>query len=265
MTDFLRRQLNFKEKMNAWFHPNSVLVLTMGKVGTLTICNSLEVIGMHHAHPHSIRFTRSGVHFIKIDHKLQEKLFYAYKTILKRLKVFIWKSLPRKKVIITGLRDPFSRAISAYFEQSHYFGGIKSEWSFDDIVRDFEERFLINATTAWFDSEILPLSQIDVYKESFPKQHGYAIYENAKFKIFLYRLDFLNDVELPLRDFLKRDDFKLQSVNLTETSPHAETYLQFKKLYKFDVGVVNKILESKYMQHFYTDTERENLRERWAR
>ena len=89
MVENLRGQYGFFKKLRVWFGGRSVIVLTMGKVGTLTICNSLNRIGFQHVHPHSLYYTRPGVHFLDIKLSPAQRLWYAYKTLMKRLKVRI--------------------------------------------------------------------------------------------------------------------------------------------------------------------------------
>ena len=83
----------FIDKLKVWFGANGIIVLTMGKVGTLTVCNSLEHAGFRSVHPHSLFFTRPGVHFIDIALSPRQRLWYAYKTLTKRLKVALWRLL----------------------------------------------------------------------------------------------------------------------------------------------------------------------------
>ncbi|WP_417270763.1 putative capsular polysaccharide synthesis family protein [Celeribacter sp.] len=264
MSENLRKQYGFLKKLSVWFGGRSVIVLTMGKVGTLTICNSLDRIGFKHAHPHSLYYTRPGVHFLNIKLTPAQTVWYAYKTFTKRLKVRIWSLLSNEIIIITGARDPFSRAISAYFEQSHYFGGIPKHWDFDEIREDFEKRAFLDATVSWFDKEIKQFSGIDVIGSDFPKELGYKTYQNGKLRLFVYRIDRLNDLGAQIGKFLGVPDFSICPANETSDSLNAEIYADFAKRYKFNRETAQNLTESNYIRTFYSDAEIAALLERWV-
>lgn len=264
MANELRVQYGFFQKLRVWFGSRSVIVLTMGKVGTLTICNSLEQIGFRHAHPHSLYYTRPGVHFLDIRLTLWQRIWYTYKTVTKRLKVFIWSALSSEIMIITGVRDPFSRAISAYFEQSHYFGGVPDDWSFSEIKEDFEKRACITATTTWFDKEIRRFSGIDVLNSDFPRDKGYKSYQKGSVSLFVYKMDSLNNLGPQIAEFLSVQDFSILPTNETGSSHNALKYKEFARRYKFDREIANELIESDYMKTFFSTEDIATLLKRWV-
>ena len=264
MSNNLRGEYGLFKKLHVWFGGRSVIVLTMGKVGTLTICNSLDRIGFRHVHPHSLYFTRPGVHFLDIQLTPAQKVWYAYKTFTKRLKVKIWSLVSSEIIIITGARDPFSRAISAYFEQSHYFGGVPDHWGFDEIREDFEKRAFVDATTTWFNKEIKRFSGIDVISSDFPKELGYKSYRNGKIRLFVYRIDRLNDLGPQIGTFLGMPDFAICSANETSDSPNAEKYTDFARRYKFDRATAEELVDTAYVKTFYSNAEIDALLTRWV-
>lgn len=264
MANNLRGKYGFFKKLCVWFGSSSVIVLTMGKVGTLTICNSLDRVGLKHVHPHSLYFTRPGVHFLDIELTPAQTVWYAYKTFTKRFKVTIWSRLSREIIIITGARDPFSRAISAYFEQSHYFGGIPQHWGFDEIREDFEKRAFLHATASWFDKEIKRFSGIDVIGSDFPKELGYKTYRKGKLRLFVYRIDWLTDLGAPLGEFLGLSKFSIFPANETSVSQNAKKYTEFVKRYKFDQAIAQTLVDSTYVKTFYSDEEIATLLSRWV-
>lgn len=260
----LRVEHGFLDKLKVWFSNNSVIVLTMGKVGTLTVCNSLEQAGFGNVHPHSLFFTRPGVHFVDIALTRRQRLWYAYKTFTKRIKVALWHFCSGEVLIISGVRDPFSRAISAYFEQSHYFGGIPDEWGYDDIKADFERRALFNSTTKWFDAEIKRFSGIDVLASDFDPALGYKVFGNRKVRLFVYRMEKLNELGPQIADFLGIEKFEILKTNDTSDSHNACKYMDFAKQYKYDAKLVKRLIETRYVQTFFTANEILALQSRWV-
>lgn len=262
--DSLRREYSLFEKFRVWFGEKTVIVFTMGKVGTLTICNSLRNIGYRHVHPHSLRFTRPGVHFLKVDLSFRQKIKYKVLTVLKRAKVAIWKFSCRKIVIITGVRDPYSRNISAYFEQVHYLGGIDNSSTLKDIENHFNEVCIFDAPLTWFDKELKRVTGIDVFSYPFDREKGFCIISEGKYRILVYRIDKLSSLGEEIGQFIGDKRFEILSTNSSEQGQYFDKMCKLKKSYKFDVDKVRMYNESKYIKHFFTASENQKFIERWS-
>lgn len=260
----LRKQYNIIQKIRVWFGGNSVVVYTMGKVGTLTICNSLNAISYRHVHPHSLRYTKPGVYFLKLSLPVYKKIYFSVKTVLKRLKVVIWKSLKNEIIIISGVRDPYSRNVSAFFEQAHYFGGLDVGMNLREVREEFDRLCDFFAPINWFDEEIYKVTGINVYDYSFNKDKGFVSIKKGKYKIFIYRLDKLNELGKELKKFIDSPSFEIVSTNFTADSLYSSISKKFASYYKYASNISNVYAESKYMKHFYTETEVENLKTRWV-
>jgi hypothetical protein len=265
----LREEHKFFTKLLSWFGGKGVIVFTMGKVGTLSIINSLDRLGIKHSHPHSLRVTRPGVHFIKdVPLSKLDIIFYLYKTIYKRIKVAIWKVYSKEIVIVTGVRDPFSRSISAFFEQSHYLKEDIDKLAYNKVHQLFRDYYLLDSTISWFDKEIFKVFGIDVYKYDFDINKGFCVIKKGKVRLFIYRLDKLNTLEVELKRFLSLDDFELHNTNIRSNNPDESlkqnNYNKLKKQYKFSKMEFNNISRSKFMVHFFTKKEIEGLRKKWT-
>lgn len=251
----LREEYSFFDKYKVWFNHKLIVVFTVGKVGTLTVCASLEKAGFRHIHPHSLYFTWPGIYFLKVDMGMLKRCLYVSRTIFKRIKITIWKSCTPKIKIISGVRDPFSRSISAYFEQVHYNGGIPSDWGFEDIKKDFEARVDFLAQDRWFMQEFIKFTGIDIYDMPFDNAKGYCELKNGKMNALVYRIDFLNRLSPALSDFCG-DRVDLINANDSSDNEVGSIYSAFKKRYRFPKSLAMTILESKSFNHFYNKNER---------
>ena len=257
----LRKELSLIGKFKTWYGKRSVIVLTMGKVGTLTICRSLDNLNYKHVHPHSLFFSYPGTHFLKNVELTKSKHYYfLLKSLFKRIKVFIWLKTCRSITIITGVRDPFSRFISAFFEQSHYLGINPINSSESYLLNKLENHGNFFSTFKWFDEEIKRILKIDIYDHPFDKKLGYSEIQSGKIKILIFRLDKLNLLEKQFQTFLDERDFKLTTENITENNPN---YNLIKKKYKFDEERIDYACRSRYLNHFYTDEEITKLKDKW--
>lgn len=262
--DSLRREYRFFEKAMVWFSKKSVIVFTMGKVGTLTVCNSLSNIGYKHVHPHSLRYTKPGIHFIKVQLAPSKKVFYFIKTILKRFKVFFLKLLKPEILIITGIRDPFSRNISAFFEQVHYIGGIRDSDSPMQVEELFNKTCDFQAPLHWFDREILKVTGIDVFEFPFDKEKGVMIIERGKYRMLVYRLDKLSGLEDVFSRFIGDEKFEIITTNASTDGDYASQLKVLKKTYKYPPEIVTEFTTSKYMMHFYSQDEIDRFKYRYG-
>lgn len=253
--DSLRREYGVFEKAKVWFSKKSVIVFTMGKVGTLTVCNSLRNIGYKHVHPHSLRYTRPGVHFIKVQLTFGERIFYFAKTILKRFKVAVWKALKPEILIIAGVRDPFSRNISAFFEQVHYIGGLQENDSPEQVVELFNKVCDFEAPLSWFDREVLEVTGIDVYDIPFDKERGIAVIEKGKYRLLVYRVDKLDSLQNEFVQFIGDKRFEILTTNASSASVYTRQLRELKKSYRYSAEITHKFACSKYMKHFYLPEE----------
>ena len=260
--EHLRRQYSLIEKFKVWFGKKTVIVLTMGKVGTLTICNSLDAIGYRHVHPHSLYWSWPGTHFIKIKLNFRQRLYYGYRTLLKRLKVAIWKHLKSNIVIVTGIRDPFSRAISAYFEQIHYAGGIPLDTDNEMVLDDFKNRLIFESTLDWLDNEIVKFTGINVY-EKFNKNEGFQTYHEGKFKIFIYSLDQLDNLSEKISQFLEIPNFKVKTTNVSKDTKYRQYIRYLSENFKFTEEQFAIFKSSRYARTFFQEDEIEKLKDRW--
>lgn len=258
----LRRQLKLREKLSVWSDRKSIVVFTMGKVGTLTICNSLERIGIKHVHPHSLRYTRAGIHFLcNVRYNIFQNVYYCFKTFTKRIKVVLWRAFKKKIAIITGVRDPFSRSISAYFEQAHYLSEEPSKMLYEEVKESFDRHYNLDGAIDWFEEEIEKVFGIDVYSHSFDTGKGYQVIEKGKYRIFVYRIDFLNQLEEELRAFVGDPAFTLENENITTPS---DNYQRLKREIRFSEEEFERMTQSKYMKHFYSADEVSVLRDKWV-
>ena len=258
----LRKEHGFIDKFKVWFGNDSVIVFTMGKVGTLTICNSLDRVNIKHVHPHSLRYTQPGIHFLKnVNLSFLRKIFYFYKTISKRLKVNLWLGLSKEIIIITGVRDPFSRAISAFFEQSHYLGIDPDNMDYQKTYKEFLNYYDLEGTANWFDNEINETFNIDIYLEKFDREKGFQVINKGKVRMFIYRIDKLNSLEKELQLFIGNKKMVLESTNITNPSTN---YTTLKSQYLYSTKEFESISKTRYLQHFYTSEEIGSLKKRWT-
>ena len=81
--------------------------------------------------------------------------------------------------------------------------------------------------------------------------------------MFVYRLDFLSSLEKEIGEFSGVEDFKLEHDNSANDKAYVMAYNSFLEEVKVDQNLFEEIINSKVMNHFYTEKEREDYRKKW--
>jgi hypothetical protein len=106
---------------------------------------------------------------------------------------------------------------------------------------------------------------IDVYATPFPRDKGYAIYHSEKADLLFIRLRDLNHcASQAIGEFLNLDSFELVNANLGEDKAYVDVYRAFKSQITFPESYLDRIYLSSFVKHFYSETERRELRARWT-
>jgi hypothetical protein len=70
---------------------------------------------------------------------------------------------------------------------------------------------------------------------------------------------------LAFKEFLNIERVNLIGSNIGSEKDYATLYSRFKNDIQFPESYINKMYQSKYVQHFYSDLEIEELRSKWLR
>lgn len=260
------------------YNKTPLLIFQMGKVGSSTIYNTVKkyIFGRNIYHVHNLNqhVAKSqidwGIQKIKESgQKRQYPELWHSLYLSERIK----KETKEKWQVITLVRDPVARNLSWFFQVMDrlypeiYADGIKgkfnsklTEKSFLNVGEESHKEPLV-----WFDSQIKLNFHVDVYSKPFSKHKGYEIYENEKARILVIRLeDIDNCAAKALTDFLNIDNIDIVSTNRSSDKKYKAMYKCFLESIKLDNTYLDKMYNSKFTRHFYTEDEIENFRKRWA-
>jgi len=243
-----------------------IVIYTMAKVGSMSLYNSIK------------KYTKVPVFHI---HTMQrEKIEEAYQLCRnkgwwpdsKNPGALIYDSKiktgqPIK--IITAIREPIARNVSAFFEVFRFYNGQDAttfSGGTDQLQKVFTEALPHRFPLVWLEEELQICTGIDVYAQSFNPDLKFQIYQNQHIELLLLRVDLPNEKkETIIRDFLKLPDFKLSNYNVGSEKDYADLYQSFKKQIQLPASYLNEMLESKYCKHFYTEQERKEFYAKWKR
>jgi hypothetical protein len=261
-----------KFKLIHFSKKSPIIILTPGKVGSTSIYNILKnefKNPIFHIH----QISRKGIHESWEKHINSDRKSVPLHLIISKL---LHKKLTRYSgpiYIITIVREPIAREISAFFQNTEFFKTIVEDAKLNVdvqksvyLLREIFERNIILDIEDWFNSEIKNYFGIDIFSIPFNEEKGFTIFKNGRFKLLLLKTETMNHVfQIALSEFLQKDiRFAIQKSNVGDNKHYAESYSQVKNQFKLDESVINQIISSRYFQHFYKGMEYKVV-EKWRK
>ncbi len=227
-----------------------VLVWTMGKVGSTSMVGALRkvrgisVFTSHFmneiAHPRSVVIYR---HLIKPQKPLK---------------------------ILTLVRDPIGKNVSSFFQNYERNTGatyVESGFTLDELVGLFFDKYQHHYSPLnWFDNYIKFYTGIDVYSKPFPLEEKAYQFRQDNFELLVMRYDLQDTLKAScIERFLELESGSLSITpkNVGAAKRYSKTYYAFKQHIRFPEEYVNKMIQSKYFNHFYGPQEIKTIVEQW--
>jgi FkbM family methyltransferase len=240
-----------------------ILVYTMGKVGSSSIRYTLTQHYNYVYHLHSLDRDKLQA----LDKKAEKRgVKNTQKNHIQTVQAVYANGLHNNSAIITVVREPIARNISAFFQNLHTFLPNNESHSVNNIIEEFLSSYAHTLPLTWFDDELKTHVGISVYSEPFPKDKGYMIIQQGNISLLVLKLEISDTVkEAALREFLDNPDIELVNTNIGAEKDYSELYAEVKKQIVFDDDYINMMYSSKFMRHFYTEQEIEKFRKKWQR
>lgn len=240
-----------------------VLVYQMAKVGSSSIVDALNTIGMpvfhiHRMNPENLarmRARRAALGWQDTPVRPHDRLGVSLRDRV--------VARGRASKVITLVRDPIARNVSSYFEHLDDIWSAPNAYastSVEDLQQGFVERFPHDEALTWFDDELHAVFGIDVYAYPFPASGSLRI---DNILILKSELDDATKCAA-IAEHLGLREVSLRRRNVTNHKPYGEVYRRFVDTLALDRTYVDRMLDARYTRHFYTDDEREAMRSKWA-
>ena len=260
----------------------SVIVYQMGKVGSSTVCNSLKKLKINTSVYHIHVLTENSIKELENVYKDNfHKTSFFPQHILESQ--YLRKQLNKGRKewkVVTLVREPVSRNISLFFQVLNSGLGYNYKeklkyMTIDDIVNELQKLFFEEnsgfekyngheAPLHWFETEIEPTLNIDVFSREFPRSQGYELYQSDLADLLLIRLENLNECAgVAFKKFLDINDFTLAPSNISKNKSYSQIYQRFLDTLVLPEHYIDKLYSSKYMNHFYSKEEIATFRARW--
>ena len=247
-----------------------ILIYQFGRVGSTTVYNSLKTVGMNVYKIHWLNRDLLKKHLKEKQLKNRDSYLHIYLSEVAFLNRCLEKGLDQKKLkLISLVREPVARNVAAFFRQFLFRFAHKSNTNqiTCENLRDLFQKNWIkhDVPLIWFDMEMKPIFKIDVYSEEFSKSKGYKIYTGDHPDLLLIKLEKLNKcASEAFKEFLGIDGIILQNANLERDGPYYSLYRKFTSSKTLPRSYIEKMYNSKYAKHFYTEEELNIFRKKWS-
>ena len=236
-------------------HPR-IIVYNMGKVASTSIYNALKKRNdCYGFHTHSLTQLEVNDSFWDRNRRIRHCISLA--------KHIIQPKHPTK--IITLVRDPLARNISAYFEtnkkaKAPNFDTTKINY----LIEDFIEHFNHHENEDWYQNEFNRALDTDIFAYEFDRERGWSIFKNGSFEVLVLKTS-LPDSEKTkqIEQFTGIENLVINRINETGAKKASSCYKQFKETIKFPDQIAQSIIRSRFTQHFFTESEICNMRKQW--
>lgn len=160
--------------------------------------------------------------------------------------------------VVTAVRDPLERAISAFaFSRQRYSDG--------DDYGVFMSEFKHDWYLAWFDDELKKNIGIDVFSEDIDPSRLWWCFEDSGSLVFVVKFPNFKSAASSLSDYLwpgASRKLRFGWAHNTASKPHSKHKQNLQV--KYPIAFVRRLVGSKLVQTFFTESEREAMISRWA-
>jgi len=256
---------------NTSFKNAPVIIMTPGKVASSSIYSTLKESiknPVYHIH----LFSESTIEESIQDNLNSDRQYVPLHLIISKILRQKMEKYKGDIYLISLVREPVSRAISSFFQNSAYYKSeiednelkIRVDKAKEMLFKSLDGR-ICTLLEEWFDNEIKANFGIDVFNSNFDSNKKFIISRNKNFHHLLLRMEDVDQVfSNVIQEFLDlKEPIVLQKSNIAENKHYAEAYNEIKSEIKLPKEVLEEIIGSKYFQKFYKNKEAE-LIEKWS-
>lgn len=264
----------------------TILVYTMGKVGSSTVYTSLKNNRLSPLIYHVHFMSKEHIERIWKKHGKTNNLYNRI-NILHILKgnfdhitassaLYTLNPVHRKWKIISLVRDPVETIFSHVFQnpQTHRPHLIGNDGKLDKaLVENYIIMYFSNFNSEtdyianWFADDFHSFTGIDIYSKQFEYDTGYTIINNERFDVVIISLEYLEQVftEVISKLLGKKLNLKIVNTNIRNTAEQGDLYRQIKKELAIPRDCLSKVYSTNYAKHFFSPEHREDMINKWSK
>lgn len=249
-----------------------ILIYQMGKVGSTAIDVALIHANLPYSvfKPHTLTESLERTYRDLINRRAPVPPYLAVDLALKR--ALDSGQVPPKIYVITLVRDPVARTISAFFENPQAtrapvfdaYGNLHTSAVICHL-RELSAETILQRSFEWFNRELAKRFHIDVFRLPFDRTTGWSLYRGQRIDLLVMQTEAI----LPQGHkalaalFHTPKPIPIPKARTRETMPFAETYAEVKRELRLPTDICDAIYSDPRTRHFYTDEQIVAFRRRW--
>ncbi len=244
-----------------------VVVYQMGKVGSRSVYDSLRSAGgIFVAHVH--RMNPGTIAAVAEQYRLSGRRAPRGDVLGPSLYHHAVRR-GRPLEVVTLVRDPVARNLSAFFENLDAFTDIGPDRLREDVpglIELFLAAYPHEVPLTWFDRELRATLGVDIFAVPFPAERGWVELTGSGHRVLVLKLEAGDAVmQQAIGAFLGRPDFRLRRTNVGVEKPYARLYDEVKHAIRLPEEYLERMYTSRLCTHFYPAVEIAAFRNRWQR
>lgn len=243
-------------------HRKPILVYQMSKVGSTSVRDALKAVHLHALHFHFLgKYSpTSRASYLK------QGLTLPYHMYVEALIRPYLKLTSHRLKIITLVRDPIARHVSASFQLGQSFGyNTNDAKSMETRLasKELMQPNVLEWSYGWFANEIEEVFGIDVLAHPFDVERGYAEISGERVDVLVLKLEKLNELWPEISRFVGHEVSPARA-NVRTSSSDGDTYKIVRTSLRLPRQHVEKLYDHRWMRHFYSEQEVAQFIDRWS-
>jgi len=172
----------------------------------------------------------------------------------------------REWKIISLMRDPIARNISTFFWSIQKYYNEHPQTFKPQMVTAFLENYPFHDTPiTWFERELVPFLDFNIYEHPFDKAAGYTIYDTPYAQLLLLRTEQLTEIgSEAFAKFFDRPGVEVKHRSYGAKRFSGGAYKDFHEKAKFSKEYLDRMYDNDHVRYFYKEDEIQAFREQWS-
>jgi len=171
--------------------------------------------------------------------------------------------------IITLVRDPVARNVSAFFNNISNFLGSETLKSVTTnvLVKKFLTSYPHRIATDWFENEFKKNAGVDILSYNLDKNKGYFRINSLWRDILLIKVEIQDSVKVNALDgFIPWSNIsRLSYGNVGDKKEYSHQYQMFREKFQVPNDYVDRMYNAPIIQHLYADEEIQAMKSKWQK
>jgi Putative capsular polysaccharide synthesis protein len=238
-----------------------VLVWSKGKVGSSSVCATLRQYGfdavqVHYLSDLNLTYLMNETY---CDQILPDNIVASLR-VLHGIDRGFYKPPFR---VVTLVRDPLARNVSAYFQNLQHFSGARA-LDAEAHVRRFLDTYPHSVALDWFDTDLRAVTGVDFRERAFDRDRGWSVWRSERFHLLLLRTEQPDEVKLrAMSEFIGAPITHMIRDNEAVNKDYGDLYTSFMRAFAAPRAYLDYLYDSDLCAKFWRPEDVRRMKSAW--